>query len=56
METILQQEISSGASVCKIVATAKTIEDNVTTLNFVSAMPSRAETCLFLHGRKRKNL
>ena len=54
METILQQEIASGASVCKIVGTAKTVEDNVPTLNFVSANSNKTELVCFCMGEKGK--
>ncbi len=37
MNRVLEQEIASGADICKIVTTATSIEDNLTLLNFVSA-------------------
>ena len=54
MEKVLEQEIASGASVCKIVTTAKKIEDNLAVLNFVSSNVKQGKTCLFLHGRTRQ--
>lgn len=36
MKNFLEQEIDSGASICKIVTTAKKIEDNLSVLNFAS--------------------
>jgi 3-dehydroquinate dehydratase type I len=54
MGKILEQEISSGASVCKIVTTAKKIEDNLEALNFVSAMPSRLKLVCFCMGEQGK--
>jgi len=36
LNRILRKEIESGADVCKIVTMAKSIEDNLTTLDFVS--------------------
>ncbi len=54
METVLQQEIASGASVCKIVGTAKTIEDNVSTLNFVSANFNKTKLVCFCMGEQGK--
>ena len=54
MGKILEQEISSGAVVCKIVTTAKSIEDNLTTLNFVSVMPSRVKLVCFCMGEHGK--
>ena len=54
MEKILEQEISSGASVCKIVTTAKKIEDNLPVLNFVSAMSSKVKLVCFCMGEQGK--
>jgi 3-dehydroquinate dehydratase type I len=36
LNSILEREIASGTDVCKIVTTAKRIEDNLTFLNFTS--------------------
>ena len=54
MGNILKQEISIGAAVCKIVTMAKKIEDNLTVLNFVSAMPSRVKIVCFCMGENGK--
>ncbi len=54
MGKILEQEISSGAVVCKIVTTAKKIEDNLSTLNFISTMPSRLKLICFCMGENGK--
>jgi 3-dehydroquinate dehydratase type I len=54
METVLQQEISSGASICKIVGTAKNVEDNVSALNFVSANHNKTELVSFCMGKQGK--
>jgi len=54
MEMVLQQEIASGASVCKIVGTAKTVEDNVPALNFVSANYQKAKLVCFCMGEQGK--
>jgi 3-dehydroquinate dehydratase type I len=54
MEKVLEQEIASGASVCKIITTAKKIEDNLTTLNFVSVMSSKAKLVCFCMGEYGK--
>jgi len=54
MEKILEQEISSGGSICKIITTANKVEDNVAMLNFVSAMFDKAKLvcfCLGEHGK-----
>ena len=54
MEAILQQEIASGASVCKIVGTAKAVEDNVSALNFVSTNRDKAKLVCFCMGEQGK--
>ncbi len=54
IEKILEQELSSGADVCKIVTTAKKIEDNLPTLNFVSSKPSSLKLVCFCMGEKGK--
>jgi 3-dehydroquinate dehydratase type I len=50
LNRILEREIASGADVCKIVTTAKRIEDNLTVLNFTSAACSRAKVVCFAMG------
>ena len=40
--------------VCKIVTTAKKIEDNLAVLNFVSAMSSKAKLVCFCMGEQGK--
>jgi 3-dehydroquinate dehydratase type I len=47
LNSILEREISSGAEVCKIVTTAKQIEDNLITLNFTSTASSKAKLVCF---------
>jgi 3-dehydroquinate dehydratase type I len=54
MEEILKKEIASGADVCKIVATAKSVEDNLTVLNFVSNASKTAKTVCFCMGELGK--
>ena len=54
MEKVLEQEIASGASVCKIVTTAKKNEDNLAVLNFVSSMSSEAKLVCFCMGQHGK--
>ena len=51
---ILKQQISSGAAVCKIIILAKKIEDNLTVLNFISAMPNRVKLVCFCMGENGK--
>jgi 3-dehydroquinate dehydratase type I len=50
LNSVLEREIASGAGVCKIVTTAKRIEDNLTILNFTSAACRRAKTVSFAMG------
>jgi 3-dehydroquinate dehydratase type I len=54
MEKVLEQEISSGASICKIITTARQIEDNIAALNFVSAMSGKAKLVCFCMGEHGK--
>ncbi len=54
MERILQEEIASGASVCKIVTTARKVEDNLTVLNFLSAKASKTNLVCFCMGENGK--
>jgi 3-dehydroquinate dehydratase type I len=54
MKRILDQQIASGASVCKIVLTAKQIEDNLHVLNFVSFASTTAQLVCFCMGEKGK--
>jgi len=50
LNSILEGEISSGADVCKIVTTAKRIEDNLSILNFTSTASSKAKLVCFCMG------
>lgn len=54
MNNILEKEIASGASVCKIVTTAKQIEDNLATLNFISTASNKAKLVCFCMGEHGK--
>jgi 3-dehydroquinate dehydratase type I len=54
MEKVLEQEIASGASVCKIIGTAKKIEDNIAVLNFVASNSSKAKLVCFCMGKAGK--
>jgi 3-dehydroquinate dehydratase type I len=47
LNSVLEREIASGAGVCKIVTTAKRIEDNLTILNFTSTACSKAKIVCF---------
>jgi len=50
LNSILEREIASGATVCKIVTTAKRIEDTLTILNFTSTASSKAKIVCFAMG------
>jgi 3-dehydroquinate dehydratase type I len=54
LNNILEREISSGAEVCKIVTTAKHMEDNLTTLNFTSTVSGKAKVVCFCMGELGK--
>jgi len=54
LNNILEREIASGADVCKIVTTAKRIEDNLTILNFTSTACSKAKIVCFAMGKLGK--
>lgn len=55
MKKILDQQIGSGASVCKIVVTAKQIEDNLPVLSFVSFASTMAKLVCFCMGEQGKS-
>lgn len=50
LNDILRKEIDESAEVCKIVTTAKHIEDNLTTLNFVSKASRNTKVVCFSMG------
>ncbi len=54
MEKVLDEEIASGASICKIVTTAKQAEDNLPVLSFVSFASSKAKLVCFCMGEHGK--
>jgi 3-dehydroquinate dehydratase type I len=54
LEKILKDEIALGSDVCKIVTTAKKIEDNLITLNFVSEASKRLKILCFAMGKLGK--
>lgn len=51
---VLEREIVSGADVCKIVTTAKCIEDNLTLLSFTAAACNKAKIVCFAMGELGK--
>ena len=50
LNNVLEQEIACGADVCKIVTTAKRVEDNLTLLDFTKAACARANVVCFAMG------
>ncbi len=54
MEKILDEQIASGASICKIVLTANQIEDNLPVLSFVSFASTKAKLVCFCMGENGK--
>jgi 3-dehydroquinate dehydratase I len=54
LEKILDEQISSGADICKIVLTAKQIEDNLPVLSFVNFASTKAKLVCFCMGEAGK--
>lgn len=54
MEKVIDEEIANGASVCKIVTTAKQVEDNLPALSFVSFASNKAKLVCFCMGEHGK--
>jgi 3-dehydroquinate dehydratase type I len=54
LNLVLEEEIALGAEVCKIVTTARNVEDNLTTLNFVSKASKKAKIVCFAMGELGK--
>lgn len=52
MQRILGEEIASGASVCKIIGTAKQVQDNLTVLNFVQENAAKTQLICFCMGEQ----
>ena len=52
--SVLEREIASGANVCKIVTTAKRVEDNLALLNFTATACSKAKIVCFAMGEHGK--
>jgi len=54
LNNILEREVACGADVCKIVTTAKQVEDNLALLNFTSTASSKAKIVCFAMGELGK--
>ena len=50
MKEILECELTEGAEVCKIIATAKRVGDNLTVLNFLQRASRKAKVVCFAMG------
>jgi 3-dehydroquinate dehydratase type I len=54
LNNVLEREIRAGADVCKIVATAQRVEDNLTLLNFIAEAYNRTRIVCFAMGMQGK--
>jgi 3-dehydroquinate dehydratase type I len=54
LNKVLKKEIALGAEVCKIVTTANQVEDNLTTIKFVSNAYKKAKIVCFAMGELGK--
>lgn len=54
MNAILEKQLASGASVCKIISKATKIQDNLAALNFVSENSAKAKLVCFCMGAQGK--
>lgn len=54
LNNVLRREIDSGADVCKIVTTARLVEDNLTLLEFISRASKSARIVCFCMGELGK--
>ncbi len=50
LNRVLEREVSSGADVCKIVTTARQVEDNITLLQFIREAQVRKKPVCFAMG------
>jgi 3-dehydroquinate dehydratase type I len=54
LNKVLEEEIALGVDVCKIVTTARRVEDNLTILDFVSKASKKAKIVCFAMGELGK--
>ncbi|MFW6110800.1 MAG: type I 3-dehydroquinate dehydratase [Thermoproteota archaeon] len=54
LKEVLQKQMDSGAHICKIVTTAKSLEDNLKILDFVSQASKKAKVICFCMGNLGK--
>jgi 3-dehydroquinate dehydratase type I len=50
LNSVLKEEVSLGADVCKIITTARSMKDNLITLNFVSEASKKVKLVCFAMG------
>jgi 3-dehydroquinate dehydratase-1 len=50
LNNVLDEEVALGADVCKIITTARTVKDNLITLNFVSEASKKVKLVCFAMG------
>ena len=55
LSKILDEEIAVSADVCKIITTARSMKDNITTLNFVSEASKKSKIVCFAMGELGKH-
>jgi 3-dehydroquinate dehydratase type I len=55
LRKVLDEELTLGANVCKIITTARTVEDNLTTLDFVSEASKKTKLVCFAMGELGKH-
>ncbi|PVX23451.1 MAG: type I 3-dehydroquinate dehydratase [Candidatus Bathyarchaeum sp.] len=54
LSNVLDEQLSLGSNVCKLITTAKKVEDNLAVLNFVSDASKLAEVVCFAMGELGK--
>jgi 3-dehydroquinate dehydratase type I len=54
LDKVFGEQLALGADVCKIITTARTIKDNLVTLNFVSEASKKAKIVCFAMGEQGK--
>jgi 3-dehydroquinate dehydratase-1 len=50
LDGVLKEEVALGADVCKIITTARSVKDNLVTLNFVSDASKKVKLVCFAMG------
>ena len=55
LDNVLEEEVALGADVCKIITTARTVKDNIVTLDFVSEASKKVQLVCFAMGELGKH-